>query len=889
MVAQVLPQWEINQIFQATATAVTRTLRALIMGPAYKVQRDVALAPYAAAEVATAWPNRSAGEVVDQAFTSVLFRDAAQRYVDLATSNSIQLVTGTTNKLRKSNGTLNWIDNPTDPSGYPRSGLVPVDAAIGDWIRITNGGQVQISEIIGFSGDPVAAVVGAAAAAAGNIGTQVASAGVVNGVHVGDASAAASAAAYHGEAERVMSEVYTLTVLTGDAGGAQATGRVTSASGTDPQVDINLSIATLPLGSRGATITFSAGTVDNRFRAGDVYTITVVQGYTAAVLTSGGTYAGTVDATYIITATKGGDLAAVADADKPEFSVDTALSSDTGVPRRVAISVAFPLGTKGVTGTMTSAGAAKTVVYGDQWTVVVTAAKINDYTDVIIADDLDGTNFPAATSFQVELGLISDIDVPKNRAGSAPLVNWETSATQLTLKSGIPSTNARTGVLALSVQLASAVVTTRALRTSIANVVADVSDEAGVQALLGDDDVDAGLAYGVRRALSNGGGLTIKVLPVATDDLAGYQRAIVALKERADFYRIVPLTYDVLIQNAVISEINRRSTSLQGRWATTMVSRPIVTETAAVAESVQGAPHVATITDPLAGSDYRTLTDTSAQFITWGVRVGDQVRYGFTNDGFGNLTHSVGVVDSVISEQKVLLLESVPLPVVTASLYEIWHLLSTAEQATTWGAGVGALANRRVTCSFPPEPGRGGVKVPGYFLACSLAALRCAAAPQQGLTNAELQDWDDMSQCTVDFADQLDVLANSGAYIVTQSPTGVVYVRKQLTTDLSDTRKAEDSATVNLDSISYYFLDILAPYIGRANVVTGALKLMEATINNGLVVLGTPTGEVQVGPQLVDGSLVYIRPHATALDRVVVKVTGSLPIPLNNGELDIVV
>ena len=885
MVEQVLPQWEINQIFQATATAVTRTLRALIVGPAYKVQRDVALANYAAAELAVNWPNRGAGDVVDQAFTEVTFKDAAQRYADLATSNSIQIVSGKSNYLRKSNGTLNWKSNP----GYPRSGLLPVDVVIGDWVRVTNGGQVQLSEVVDITGTPAAASTGAAAAAAGNIGTQVASATVVNGTHVGDASAAASGTAYHGEAVRVMSEVYTLTVLTGDAGGAQATGRVTSASGTDPQVDIDLSIATLPLGSRGATITFSGGTLNNRFRAGDVYTVTVVQGYTAAVLTSGGTYAGVADTTYVITATKGGDLAAVADADKPEFTAVAIDASDAGIPRRVAISVAFPLGTKGITGTVTSAGGNKLVVYGDQWTVAATAAKINDYTDLVLADSLDATNFPAATSFQVELALVSDIDVPRNRVGAAPLVNWETSATQITLKSGITSTNTRTGALALAVQTAAATVVTRALNTAIANVVADVSDEAGAQALLGADDVDAGLAYGVRRAISNAGGLVVKVLPVATDDLAGYQRAIATLKERSDFYRIVPLTYDAGVQAAVISEVNRRSTALQGRWATTMLAKPIVTETAVVAASVQGVQHLATITDPLAGSDYKTVFDATAKFITWGTRVGDILRYGYTNDGFGNLTYSEGIVDTVVSEQKVILLNSVPLPVVTASLYEIWHPLTTAEQATTWGAAVGALANRRVTVAFPADPGRGGVKVPGYFLACSLAAERCAAAPQQGLTNAEVQDWDDMSQATVDFADQLDVLANSGAYIVTQSPTGVVYIRKQLTTDLSDTRKAEDSATVNLDSISYYLLDILAPYIGRANVVAGAMKLIEATINNGLTVLGTPSGVVQIGPQLVDGTLEYIRPHAVLLDRVVVRVTGSLPIPLNNGELDLVV
>jgi hypothetical protein len=890
MVEQVMPQWEINQIFQATATAATRTMRALVMGPAYKVQRDVALSPYAAADITVGWPNRLAGDVVDQAFTEVTFKDAAQRYVDLATSNSVQLVSGKTNYLRKSTGTLNWRDNPTDPATYPRSAVVPVDVAIGDWIRVTNGGHVQISEVIGLTGAAISSSVGASAANAANIATQVASANVVNGTHTGDASAAASGTLYHGEAVRVMTEVYTLTVTAGDAAGAQATGTVTSASGTDPAVDINLSVATLALGSRGATITFSGGTSNNRFRAGDVYTVTVVQGYTAAVLTSGGSYAaGTVDTTYVITATKGGDLSASTAADKPEFSVTTVDASDAGAPRRVALSVAFPLGTKGITGTVSSAGGNKLVVYGDQWTVAATASKIGNYTDIIIADSLNATNFPGSTSFEIELGLVSDIAVPQNRAGAAPLVNWSTTTTGITLKAGVTSTQTRTGTLELTVQTASATVTTRALQTAMANVVVDVSDEASVQALLGADDVDAVLAYGVRRAISNAGGMTIKVLPVATDDLAGYQAAVAVLKDRGDFYRIVPLTYDASIQQAVISEVNRRSGSLQGRWATTMLGKPLFSETAVIAASVQGSQHLATITDPAAGSSYKTVTDASAKFITWGVRAGDTLRYAYTSDGFGNTTYSEGVVDSVLSEQRVLLLESLALPVSVASLYEIWHPMSTTERATNWGASVGALANRRVTVAFPANPGRGGVKVPSYFLACSLAALRCASAPQQGLTNANVLDWDDMSEAAVEFADQLDTLANYGAYIVTQSPTGTVYIRKQLTTDLSDVRKSEDSATVNFDSISYFFLDILAPYIGKANVVESAISLMEATINNGIQTLGTSDGNAMIGPQLANGQLQYIRPHAVLLDRVVARITGALPIPLNNGELDIVV
>lgn len=890
MVEQVLPQWEINQIFQATATAAVRTLRALIMGPAYKVQRNTALTAYAGIDVATAWPGRSAGDVVDDAFTSVLFKDAAQRYATIAPASSVKVISGKTNRLKKSTaGVLNWIDNPTSPSGYPRSALLPVDVALGDWVRVTNGVHSKISQVVGFDGANVPAVVSAAVHSRSTPDQAGSTSATAGGSNTGDAVPTAHVSnptTYHGETVRVLSETYTITVVASDEDGGQAVGTVTSASGTDPQYDMNLSLGLLNVGSRGARVTF-AGVLGDAFRVGDVHTVTVVQAYTNPTLTKGGTYAGATDTTYVVTVTKGGILDAVAETDRPEISVTAIDASDAGVPRRVSTTT-VPLGTKGVTGLFASGAAAKIVVYGDEWTVQVTAAKVGNYDELIIADTLAGAQFPTSAALQVELALVSDIVVPRNRANAAPLVNWVSSPTQLTLKAGITSTATRTGSLALVVQAATAQVTYRALQTAMAGQIYDIADEAAVQALLGADDVDAGLAYGVRRAISNAGGVTIKVLPVISDDLAGYAAAIAKLKERDDFYRIVPLTYDTLIQDAVISEVNRRSTATQGRWATVMVAKELHTELAVVAASKQGAQHFATITDPLGGADYRTVEDANGQFITWGVRAGDQLRARYTNDGFGNLAYSVLTVDTVVSEQILTVLESITIPVGTPALYEIWHPLSTVEQAADWGAACGALANRRVTCSFPANPGRGGVKVPGYFLSCSLAGLRSAAAPQQGLTNAEIQGWDDMSEAAITFADQLDALANYGAYIVTQNPSGQVYVRKQLTTDLSDTRKAEDSGTVNLDSISYFFLDLLAPFIGKSNVVPSALKLIEASINNGIQQLGTVTN-ASIGAQLGNGELQYIRPHAVLLDRVVARVTGDLPIPLNNGELDIVV
>ncbi len=220
----------------------------------------------------------------------------------------------------------------------------------------------------------------------------------------------------------------------------------------------------------------------------------------------------------------------------------------------------------------------------------------------------------------------------------------------------------------------------------------------------------------------------------------------------------------------------------------------------------------------------------------------------------------------------------------------MWHNLSPAEQVADWGTRTQARSSHRVTSEWPPLPGRDGDTVPGYFLACSLAALRGASAPHQGLTNAEVLDWDDMSQSTQTFAAHLDTLANYGAYIVTESPAGQVYIRKQLTTDLSDVKHAEDSATSNFDSCSFFFKDLLAPRVGRSNVVDSNLDGIRADILAGINQLRTEGFTDLLGGQIgSESTLVYVRRHATLLDKVVAKVNLDLPIPLNNGDLTLVV
>ncbi len=601
-------------------------------------------------------------------------------------------------------------------------------------------------------------------------------------------------------------------------------------------------------------------------------------GYTAPTVAAAGSYTGDADTVYIVRVTRAG-LTALATPTPAQITFSTSTNIDAGGPYNVTTAVAIPLGSLGVTITFTGAE----LMEGDEWTISATAIAQGAIKTIELANQLP-VGLQTGT-MDVELAIVSDIDISINRLGYAPAKNVTMTATQVTLKAGILSTHTRSGATELDVILGNAYVSYRALRTVGANIVHDIADSADLLTVLGGvDDVDSVLSYAANRALVNAGGVVIRVIAVATDNLAGYSAALAKLKEREDIYRIVPLTYDEDIIDAVQAVVEARSGSLVGRWASMACALKINDE-------VKLHEGMATIIDDTAtaGTQYTVVHHAGGLFITKGTRPGDVIRTSYTTDGFDNEAYSSLVIDAVLSEEEVRVLVGSAFPVTIASKFELWRPLLAAERVADWGLRSRALSSRRVISVFPSRPGRNGTKVPGYHMAASVAALRCAVAPHQGLTNAEVLGWDDMSEATETYGDLLDEAANYGGYIVTQSPAGQVYIRKQLTTDLVDVKHAEDSITVNLDSISFFFKSILSPFIGRSNVVQSNLDLMAATINAGIGELKNLNFSRSLGGQIIDGTLIYIRPHAVLLDRVVARIELTMPYALNNGTLDLVI
>ena len=204
------------------------------------------------------------------------------------------------------------------------------------------------------------------------------------------------------------------------------------------------------------------------------------------------------------------------------------------------------------------------------------------------------------------------------------------------------------------------------------------------------------------------------------------------------------------------------------------------------------------------------------------------------------------------------------------------------------------LANSRVYNVFPGSlMDVNGYTVDGMYAAAAVCGLSCSVLPQQPITNVEVEGFLDIPATYSEFSrTDLNDIAGGGTLIVMQDRSGgVIYVRHQISTAYSKgegVATAELSMVRNLDSISYYFANRFAPYIGRYNITPDLLAELKAVLHDGLSYLKTATeGNRLIGPQVLDEGteIKNIYQHPQEQDHVIANVSLNLPKPFNNFDL----
>lgn len=930
MPSYVLPQVLVFQEFRSAPAAVGQPLTAVILGEQFELHRyseadekdaiKVSDVYDSAIEQCFAWPGRPAGGVVDETYTRVYMEDALLKYFnDPSGDGSVITHVGPGKNRIKAQSKVFATGN-----GFSRSAGLLRDVKAGDAVKIVASACAEpvtfYTSVVDLLADTIAAIVDAATADVDNQTALSAAAtgGQTAGAYNSVVADVIDGSTYDGLDEGDPAEIYTVDVIGASVGGDATTAilRVRSASGNDDVATVTPAAFGAPteIGTRGLQVTFvntstssssTPGVDSDDFLIGQTFTFEVAQSFTPAVPSSGGIYNGAQDTTYMIEVTRGGKFSSSV---KPQITVSTTTGIDISGPTTVTATLtAVAVGTQGVTVSFSGAGLNK----GDRYFIPVIASADGAKRTLILAHNLpegltgecgsgSSSSSGPAPDLDLTLYIQKNIEVPENRVGAAPLVNWEQSETEICIKGGITAYDAEWasgGVMeALPVEDGAIYVQHRDRLSDWCNTVGTISDVSSVDSVLGTVDPDNPLAFGVYKALLNSNGESVKFVGVCSSSpvtLADWLAALEILVGRDDVYSVVPLTRDKDVLDAVLAHCEAQSTPENGRWRIAWLNMAASEIKAIVTVDEAGDPVLATITDDpdTSGTQYTLVESTGASFLTDGVRARDTLRARYTSDGFGNFTYSEYVVDAVINEETIRLVSGPTAAVNIPAKIEIHRTLTKTELATELATYPGLFYSRRAYLVWPDQIGNAGETFPGYFLCAGLAGLRSGVLPHQGLTNVEVQGFDDLSR-TVDFfsANQLNVMAASGYWIVTQDPNdGQVYTRHQLSTgDQSDLNYKEQSITTNFDEISMGFLDRMKPYIGRGNATRTMLDILYGEILAEISLKSNRVLVDRLGPQIVSAQVLELVVHPTLRDRILCRINIDMPYPFNNMELHLI-
>lgn len=951
MSSYVKPQVLVFQEFRILPTEITEPLRAHIAGPhavlhRYSVadeKQGCLLGSYDRLnDTCYAWPQRLVGSRVDNTYTKLYIDDALLQYYkhDIGVGSTVvTAVEGRSNWIQASD-----LSFKSNGAAYPRSAVFgDRDVQLGDVVKVRivspdNDCEETVVDttVVGFASEQVSSRILPASADVNNQNSTEADVDVtiLTPVSLQNSVAVDSVTGlYDGLVDGVVEEVYTVEVTKSTVAGCSAARlRVVSDSGTDDVAevtpnDLDDEEGSTAIGTRGLSVRFSA-TGSDTFVVGQKWRFEVSQNFekvvaisdaanvssTGASVTGTGTdilgqYAGDKNDTYVIECTKGGTWANL-----PEITVRTVKGLDFSGPTEVTgdgSTVSVSIGTNGVKvkffGVTGSGDAVAGLRKGDKWYISCVSAAAGPVRRLILRDDLPAAVL-SAEDMDLTLFIKDNIQVSENRVGFAPMTNYWVEDTQICVQEGIVAYHPEWTVSgveqALNVVGGKVYVEYREWVSELADQVNSISDVADLDVIRGQLHPDNPLKWGVYKALSNSNGTVVKYTAVADhDSLDSWVQVLERIKGRDDMYNLVPLTFNTQVHNLWAAHIGGESNEYANNWKAgifALQSVPVVkvvgegVAIGGVAGNVVATPVLATLSDDpnATNTQYTKLQVTSGNgyFVTNDVRPGDIVRYSYNVDGFGDETYTEYVVDEVQSESTLLLYSGADAPVTVAQRVEIYHNRNRNEIADAIAEQAGALSNRRVVGVWPDQVGEAGTLQPGYYLAAALAGLVSGVVPHQPLTNVEVAGFDDYSRSYKYFNEtQLNRMAEAGVWIVTEDRDGTPHTRHALTTDNLDLNRREEMIRRNVDSMSYLFLRRLRPFIGRTNAQPGMVRRLRYEITAVIDFLKANGFTEELGSQLIEGTIRTLQIHPLLKDRIEIVLDLTVPAPLNNIELHLVV
>lgn len=724
--------------------------------------------------------------------------------------------------------------------------------------------------------------------------------------------ATANCSAYKGNASGRIYEIYTIQVTQGSISGDATTARlrVTSASGLD---DVE-SLTPAPfgsntnIGSRGLVVRWTTSASHN-FIVGQTWQVVARQAFVQPVVTPAGTYTGPEldkQIAYIVEVTQGGFYA---DPEKPVIMVSRPDGGDSGGPITVTNhSVPVPLGNFGGTISFSANGSNPGLCKGDRFYITGSSSATSHYKTLVLKDSLP-VPLRTLSDLNLYLGIRKDIEVPKENLINPPNFNWELTGSSLTVNPGIQAYDAsltHNGVpFPVPVIKGKIYGNFRAWKSNLSGSISKYepsnANEAvikhEVSQILGPVTPDNPLAYAVFKAAINSNKSPVYFSGVMNPgDKQEWLASLDIIKSERAFSNVVPLTKDVDVLKACSDLINSRSNeNIGGEWKVCwfspelLESIPIVTAN----KSQDQQTVLATLTDNPAQTNLQytliTITSDNANLIDLAVKPGDEVRYIYTSDSFGNESYKKFIVKKVINNQTLLLEsghvseQSVPQKI------EIWRNLTKREVVDNVISQAQFFSNKRVRLVWPPQVEDNGFSVDGFYLCAALAGLVSGIMPHQGIRNLEIKGFSSTNLSTGYLSlSALSRLVDGGVFVVNESG-GTLYTYGAVTTDVSSTANKEELVVRIDDSVHHYIYTMVQGSFGVSNMGSGTAGIVELNVNTAIRNLKQDTSIPRLGSVISDGSVKKIEQHKLLPDRLIVELEISRPFPLNDAIISLLI
>lgn len=611
-----------------------------------------------------------------------------------------------------------------------------------------------------------------------------------------------------------------------------------------------------------------------------------------------GTFTGTKDITYRIVVTQGGAYGAATVkvlSDNVDSSGPFIVSNSTGT----AHSPKYALGTQGLYFDFVPvAPSTDVLVTGNEWTVKIVAPTFDKFNILELEDNLP-TGWAGYYVSSIRL-IETGVAIPAIRDLNAGTTNWVATQAGIQLKSAIQGTNSRvavSGVLtSLDVKTAKIYVERRDLVKANTTLIGNVTSLGSIETSVGTIHPDNDLAQGVYNAMLNSSGSTVYFVGVATNDVAGYTKALELAKKDKAFHGVVPLTDNAEVIALFTDHVTAMSDSKQAKWREVFFGRSVAdSKTIYGSKPSNGNQWTAYVSVIPGGSAFSYVTvgydngsalvpDTEAKLLTDGIRAGDKFLYNFRIDSItSEVIHDEATIVAATAQNTLIVDKDWGAAQSTPFKAEIRRDYTSSEKAAAYKTVLASYNDRRFIPVFPDTYKAGTVTQKGYHLAAAVAGLASGVAPHQSLTNLQVLGPTDLTRVVSDFNEtDLDALAEEGCLIITQASIGsAAYVRHQLTSDHSVTSKAENSITRNVDSISYALQDALAPFVGIYNINAGSLLKVRAAIDKELNFRLSGTATITAGPQLLGYEIVKVDRDTLLKDKLVIEVKLTVPYPMN--------